>query len=397
MVATKRGALRLLAIAAALLMVTAACGSDSESDDATATTGGSGSGVKCKDLSIGFFGALTGPNANLGINIKQGAELAINQWNDDNPDCQVGYEKFDSQGSATEAPALAQKAVQNAKVVAVVGPAFSGESKVANPILDEAGLPLITPSATGTSLSANGWKVFHRAVGNDNSQGPAAASYMTGELNVKKAAIIDDASEYGKGISDIVRDEFKAEKLDVAVSESIDPKAQDYSSTVTKIKGANVDAIFFGGYYAEAGRLVKQLRDGGVKATFVAPDGVLDQGFIDAAGATSAEGSILTCPCAPISEIAGGAEFQAAYKAEFKQDPGTYSAEGFDAANALLDAIKAGNTTRAAINTHLNTKLNYKGITKTLKFDSKGEITDLTLFAYKVQDGKIVPIGPIKD
>ena len=399
MVANRKGWLRLLAIVAALLMITAACGDDADDNGGTTapTDGGSGEGVQCdEDLAIGFFGALTGDNSNLGVNISQGAELAVMQWNEENPDCEITYEKLDSQGSPDQAPALAQKAVQQENLVGLVGPAFSGESKVANPIFNEAGLPIVTPSATAPGLADNGWTIFHRAVGNDNSQGPAAANYMTGELNVKKAAVIDDASEYGKGIADIVRADLKGGDVNVAVSESIDPKAQDYSSTVTKIKGANVDAIFYGGYYAEAGRLVKQLRDAGVTATLVAPDGVLDKGYIEAAGATSADGTIITCPCAPLDQISGGTEFKEAYEEEFGEEAGTYSPEAFDAANALLEAIRDGNTTREAINTYLNEELDFQGITKQLSFDDKGEIAEVTVYAYKVEDGEIVPVGPVK-
>lgn len=394
MVSNRKGWLRLLAMVTALLLITAACGSDSNKNKGGSASGGTGK--KCADVSIGFFGALTGDNANLGVNIMQGAQLAVDQYNEKNPDCKVGFEKFDSQGSPDQAPALAQQAVQNKKLVGLVGPAFSGESRVANPIFDEATLPIVTPSATGVDLSEKGWSIFHRAVGNDNSQGPAAAKYMTSELNVKKAAVIDDASEYGKGIADIVRRDLKGDSVNIAVSESIDPKAQDFSSTVTKVKGATVDAIFYGGYYAEAGRLVKQLRDAGVKATVVAPDGVLDKGYVEAAGATSADGTIITCPCAPLDQISGGAEFKAAYTKAFDEEPGTYSPEAFDAANVLLKAIEEGKTTREAINDYLNNELDYQGITKQLKFDAKGEIAEVTVYAYKVQDGKIEPVGPVK-
>ena len=376
------------AVALVAAVVATACVS-SKSTTSTAAGGGSGT-AKCTGISLGFFGALTGSSANLGINENNGAKLAIDQFNKANPNCQVGFKKFDSAGDPAQAPALATTAVNDTTLVGLVGPAFSGESKVADPIFDQAGLPIITASATKPTLSGNGWKIFHRAVGNDNAQGPAAANYITGDLKAKNIAVIDDASEYGKGIADIVRTTVKASGATVVASESIDPAGTDFSSTVTKIKGASADVVFFGGYYQAAGVLVKQLRDAGVTAKFVAPDGSEDPGFVTAAGATAAEGAVLTAPAAPIDQVAGGAAFKTDYKAAFGQDVGLYSVEAYDSANAFLTAIAAGKTTRKDINDYLNNTLNYKGLSKTLKFDSKGELSGVvTIYAYQVTSGTI--------
>src|SRR5580765_2273471 len=182
-------------VAAALAL--SACGGTASNSTA--------SGGKACDLKIGFFGALTGAAANLGINIKNGAELAVNQYNEKNPNCKVTLVSFDSQGDPSIAPGLAQKAVTDKKLVGIVGPAFSGESKAADPIFDKAGLNIITASATATKLSENGWKTFHRILGNDATQGPAAAKYIKDILKAQKVFVSDDTSEYGKGLADIVK------------------------------------------------------------------------------------------------------------------------------------------------------------------------------------------------
>jgi branched-chain amino acid transport system substrate-binding protein len=381
---------RLVALIFALAIVAAACGGSSKTKASTNGTQASGGGVTCSGISLGFFGALTGDAANLGINIKHGAQLAVNQFNKANPGCQVGFEDFDSQGSPDQAPALAQQAVGDKKLVGLIGPAFSGESRAADPIFNEAVLPIITPSATGVDLSAQGWKIFHRGLANDGAQGPAEAKYLATSLGAKNVAVIDDASEYGKGLADIVRKTLPDNGSKVAVSDSVDPKAQDFSSTVNKVKAANPDAIFYGGYYAGAGRLAKQLRDGGVKATFVSGDGTLDKGFVSAAGAAAGEGAIITCPCAPSPDA-----YKAAYTAAWKEDPGTYSPEAYDAANMFLAALKAGKKDRASINTWLGSN-SYEGITKTLKFDDKGEVTSGAIYVYKVVGGAITSLGPVK-
>ena len=386
----RRVTLRTLAVLAAAATSVAACSSSSSSSKSSSAAGGTTGGGKCGAIAIGFFGALTGDSANLGINEYNGMKLAISQFNKANPDCQVKETHYDSEGSPDKAPALAQQAINDKNTVALVGPAFSGESKAADPLFNEAGLPIITASATNPKLSTNGWKIFHRAVGNDAAQGPAAATYITKDLGAKKVAVLDDGSEYGKGLADIVRAKVTGAGATVT-SDQLDPKASDFSSSVNKIKGAGAEAVFFGGYYAAAGLLAKQLKDAGVTAKFIAPDGSDDPGFITAAGQAAAEGAVLTAPAAPIEKVTGGADFSAAYKAASGAEVGLYSVEAYDSANAILDAIKNGATTRSAINTYLGTKTDWKGLSKEMKFDSNGELAGtVTVYAYQVQGGKIV-------
>ena len=148
---------------------------------------------------------MTGSAANLGVNIEQGAELAIDQYNDKNgKDC-IGVKKFDSQGDPAVAPGLARQLVTDNKIIGVVGLPFSGESEAADPILDSAGIPAITPSATRVSLSSHGWKVFHRAVANDGAQGPGGANYIKSVLKADKVFVADDQSAYGAGLADAVK------------------------------------------------------------------------------------------------------------------------------------------------------------------------------------------------
>ena len=384
---------RVLGMLLAGVLVLGACGGDDdETDTSTDTTAGGGDeGVTCDGVALGFFGALTGANANLGINIRNGAKVAVEEFNDENKDCQVKLEEFDSAGSPDQAPALAQQAIQDQSVIGLIGPAFSGESRTANPIFDQAGLSVITPSATGVDLSTKGWKIFHRGVGNDNAQGPAIVDYLKNELNAKSIAVLDDKSEYGKGIADIVRKDFGA---GVKVNDAFDDKATEFSSTVNKVKAANVDAVVFGGYYSQGGPLAKQLKEGGVTATFVAPDGVNDKGFVDGAG-DAAEGAILTAPSAPGNAVEGAEDFLDKYKELNKTDVGLYSLEGYDAANIYLECIQKGNTTREKIESCLDT-IEFEGLTKTYKWAANGELDGkVTIYAYKVNKGVIEGIGPI--
>jgi branched-chain amino acid transport system substrate-binding protein len=268
-------------------------------------------------------------------------------------------------------------------VVGIVGPAFSGESNSAGPIFAEAGLPTITASATNPALAENGWDTFHRIPGNDASQGPAAAAYIRDVLKSETVFVVDDASEYGAGLAEIVVTELGDA---VVGTDTVQTGQTDFSATITAIRDSGADTVFFGGYYAEAGLLVQQMRGAGVDATFVAPDGVKDPGFIAAAG-DAAEGAIITCPCLPPEEQQ---EFFTAFEKAFGSAPATYSAEAYDAANVFLQGILEGNTDRESMLKWVN---GYEGdgITKPIKFDESGEVAEIVVWAYRVEGGEIVP------
>ncbi len=378
----------LVAAAAASALLLSACGGDNSNSGS-----GSNSGGAASELKLGFMGAQTGPNAQLGINISNGVKLALDQHNAKSGVTKVTLVTYDTQGDPTQATNQAKKAITD-KVVGVVGPAFSGESKTAVPILDEAGIPNVSPSATAVSLATKGWKTWHRVLANDDVQGPGDADFIAKTLNAKNVAVIDDQTEYGKGLADAVRKQLGTDGVKVAVNDSINPDASSYSSTVNKVKPANVDAVFFGGYYSAAGKLIKQLRDGGVQGTFMSGDGSLDAQVISAAGGTAANGALLSCTC---SSAVGSTDpavqkFATDYKAKFNVDPATYSAEGFDATNAFLQAIDAGKTSTSDINDFI-TKIDFKGVSKQIKFTDTGELAGNLLFITEVKDGKLAFLG----
>jgi branched-chain amino acid transport system substrate-binding protein len=358
---------------------------------ACGTTGGesaqpeAGASKAC-NLEFAFMGPLTGDYANLGINAVNGAKLALDEYNKQNADCKVALKEFDSQGDPEKATPLASEIVNDQKILGLAGPMFSGETEATGEIFNEAKLVTVTPSATNPDLSKNGWDTFHRLLGTDEPQGAAAAVYIEKTLAAKKVFIVDDASVYGKFLAGKVEKDLGDL---VADTDTIQQKQTDFGPTVTKVKASGADALWFGGYYAEAGLLAKQLKAGGWKGTFVSGDGTLDPGFIEAAGASAANGSVLTCPCAPADEA-----FAQKYKALSGQEPGTYSTEGYDTMNVFLQAVAAGKSTRQDMLDWVNS-YDAKGITKQIKFDQSGELAEVTIYAYKVEGGKIMPGTPI--
>ena len=366
---------RASALVIGLSLVGVACGGSDESADTTPAASGD-----CK-IALGLQFPETGDAANLGAPMLKGAQLAIDAYNAENKDNCVTLKKFDTQGDPAKAPAVAQAAIDDASVLGIMGPGFSGESKAALPLYDAAGLAAVTGSATNATLQENGWKVWFRVLANDAVQGPGIAKYIAETLKPASIGIIDDASEYGKGLADNVKAAMGSATV---TTETIDPKAADFSAAVSKMKDANPEVIFYGGYYGEAAKLSTQLRDGGVTATLVFGDGVLDQaGYADAAG-PAAEGAIIGCPCK-----SGDKAFVDAWKAKYNEDPGTYGAEYYDIANLYLSIIKGGAADRAAVLAGVK-GAEYKGVTKTIKFQDNGEATESgAIYLYKVVDGKI--------
>jgi branched-chain amino acid transport system substrate-binding protein len=343
-------------------------------------------------MKIGFFGALTGPNAQLGINIDNGEKLAVQQYNATNPQMKVSVDPFDSQGLPAQAPQGVQKMITD-NVVAVIGPAFSSESQAADPILEKAQIPNVSASATNVKLAQNGWKYFHRVLADDSAQGPGDADYMVKTLGDKSVAVVDDSSTYGLGLADYVRSTLKTNGGSDALDDHIDPNGQDYSSTVNKITAAKPAAVFFGGYYDAAGRLAKQLKDAGYTGAFVSGDGSKDPGFIKSAGSpATADGAYLSCPCEDVTASAAAQAFNAAYMKAYGTPPQTYSGEAYDATNFVLAAIKSGAMTKAAINSYLGSNQSV-GVTKTIKFLPNGNISGGTVFMYQVKNGNIVQVG----
>ena len=153
---------------------------------------------------------------------------------------------------------------------------------------------------------------------------------------------------------------------------------------------SKADAVFYSGYYAEGAPFDQQLVNKGYKGTFIGPDGLQDDQFIKQAGDASAN-AYFTCPCIPGELLP---TFAKDYKALAGIDPGTYSIEGYDAATVLLSGIDAGNQDRASLLEWVKT-YDKDGLSKHYKWNDKGELQAPTVYGYKTENGKIVPIGAI--
>ncbi|MCA1842763.1 MAG: branched-chain amino acid ABC transporter substrate-binding protein, partial [Actinobacteria bacterium] len=386
-----------LALVVALTLVAGACGKEKKKG---ATGGPSGQ----KTVTIGFVGALTGDNANLGVNIRDAMRVAVDEENAKGG-TQVAVKPFDTAGDAAQATTIKDQFIGDKSVVAIVGPAFSGETKAVLPSLQDAGLVMISASATNKDLPGlvPPAGVFHRVIADDALQAAGISDFLAKVEKPRSVAFIHDNTEYGKGLAlDVVKlsvaKGVTQAKLGSGGIGTVDPKAQDFSATVNAVKSAKPDAVFYGGYYAEAGRLRKQLVDAGVNVKFISGDGSLDPGFVTAAGPQAAEGALLTCPCNLALPGSTGSlkSFYDSFKAKIGKDPGLYSPEAYDASKILIQGIKAGNQDRAGLLSYVESFGRYEGVSKTIEFEPNGNLRSKTFFVFQVKDGRIVPLQQLE-
>jgi branched-chain amino acid transport system substrate-binding protein len=343
---------------------------------------GNGQGRCAPGTSIGYAGTIAGQNAALGIAIVNAAQLAVDQHNQANPNCQVTLVRADTGGTPDTATGPVTALINNPQVLGIVGLPFSGESRAVGPALNAAGIVNITPSATNPGLTQNGWTNFFRGLGNDAVQGPAIARYIQQRLNAPKVCVIKDDSDYGIGLAGTV-----TQALGPAASCQVDVKTnqREFSAVIGQVQQQAPQAIFYSGYYQEAAPLIQQLRDAGVQTTFIGPDGVKDEQYVvNAAG--SADGTLLSCPCVPQE---GFTDFTNAYRQAFGVPPQTYSAESYDSTTILLRGLDQGIADRAGLLNHVR-NYNGQGLTKRFQWGPTGELTNTPVWMYRVQGNTIV-------
>jgi branched-chain amino acid transport system substrate-binding protein len=367
-----------VAIVAALAMTAAGC-------QKSGNSGGGGSNAKCGGK-IAIFGAFSGGDSGLVLPSRDGARLAVENFNKANPNCKVTMQEFDTEGDPAKATPVASQIAADTSFLGVIGGHFSGESRATAPTFESAGIAMVAPSATAVDLTTKGWKVFHRVVGHDGAQGPALGRYIKNVLKAQKVVVVDDGTAYGAALADQVAGVVGSS---VVARDKVQPKQTNFAATVSKVKGAQADAVFYGGYTTEAAPFLKQLRAAGLTSKFVGGDGINDPAFAQGAGLSESEGAIIGCPCIPQDK--GKGTFPADWKAKYGTDPGVYSAEGWDSANIFLDAFKAGKTTRKDILDFVNA-YDKDGATKHIKFDSKGDVdaSVVVIWAFIVKSGKLV-------
>jgi len=349
------------------------------------------------EVKIGHVAPLTGGIAHLGKDNENGARLAIEEANAakiriDGKEARFSLVAEDDQADPKVGTTVAQKLVDQ-KVAGVVGHLNSGVSIPASPIYSQAGIPVISGSATNPKLTEQGFKTQFRVVGRDDQQGPAIASYLATNRKPKVVAVIDDATAYGEGIANEVEKTLKARKISVLPREKGTDKTTDWKAVLTKLRGRNPDAVFYGGMDATGGLLLKQARELGIKAVFTFGDGACTDKMKELAGA-AANG--LLCSQAGIPPQAADRKFLAAYKKRFKADPILYAPFTYDGANLLIEAMRKADSADPKKYLPVLAKVSYMGATGRISFDAKGDRKDAEMTIFTMKGGNLEPIAVVK-
>jgi len=388
-------AVSLLAIA----LVVGGCSKETPQQGAKKAEGAAPqAGAGALEIKIGHVAPLTGGNAHLGKDNENGARLAIEEANAANIKIDGKNAKFalvaeDDQEDPKVGSTVAQKLV-DAQVAGVVGHLNSGTSIPASPIYNQAGIPVISGSATNPKLTEQGFKNQFRVVGRDDQQGPAIATYLANERKPKLVAVVDDASAYGEGIANEVEKTLRAANVKVLPREKGTNKTNDWKAVLTKLRGRNPDAVFYGGMTSTAAPLLKQGRELGMKAVFSFGDGACEGEMVKLAGNAATEGML--CSQAGIPVEAASKKFLEAYKKRFNQDPIIYAPFTYDAANVLIDAMKKANSPDPKKYLPELQKIAFTGATGPISFDEKGDRKDAEITIFAMKGGKLEPIAVFK-
>src|SRR5512143_3758260 len=261
-------------------------------------------------VKIGHAGPLTGGIAHLGKDDENGAGLAVDEATAKKMKIGGKTVKFelmseDDQADPKLGPTIAQK-LADAKAAGVVGHLNSGVTIPASAVYNQAGIPMISGSATNPKLTEQGFKNIFRIVARDDQQGPAVAQYLE-SMKIKKVAIVDDATAYGEGLANEVEKTLKAAKVNVVAREKTNDKATDFKAILTKMKGKAPDAVVYGGMDATGGPMLKQARELGIKAAFSFGDGACTDTMKTLAGDQAAQG--LICSQAGLPVVAASKSF----------------------------------------------------------------------------------------
>jgi branched-chain amino acid transport system substrate-binding protein len=323
-----------------------------------------------KDIVIGVAGPHTGANAPFGLQLWKGAELAIKHINEAGGinGKKLRAVKADDACIPAQAKSVASKLVNTENVNAVVGHFCSSSTIPAASVYRESDVLMITPASTNPRVTEDenfkpkdcsgiadakkkdacelqNHSVIMRMCGRDDQQGVEAAEFISKKLKAKRVAVVHDKDTYGQGLADAMRSHLKTLGQDTVLYEGLTRGEKDFNALVTKIKAAKADAVYFGGLHAEAGPLLKQMREQGLKSAFISGDGIVSNDFVSAAGGEQfASGAYMTFGADPRKYPQGQKVVEGFRKTGY--EPEGYTLYSYAAVQAIAAAIKGSGEER---------------------------------------------------
>lgn len=386
----RRGPARARRLVAVFVVALTACGG-SGSESASRRSDDSGAATK-PPIKVGALLPLSGPNAKAGSEMLEAAKLAAEDLNAAGGVLGRRIEIISGDDGCD--PQMAADAAENLAATGIIGVAggfCSGAALPATAVTDTKGIPFISAFATNPELTERGLPTVFRVAGRDDRQGEFAARFLAGPAEARKLAILHDNTVYAKGLAEHTRTANDGLKLglEVVFFDAITQGQPDYRPTLTAIKASGADTLYFTGYPAEAGLIIRQAKEVAPSLRLTGGDGTTVPTVVEAAGA-AAEGFVATTSPLP-GFLPSDDLFTQAYSQRFGRAPGPYSVYEYDAVKVLANAVFwAGSTDPKHIVEALGTT-RYEGLTGDISFDAKGDRETAIYVTAVVRDGRFRP------
>ncbi|NTV10331.1 MAG: branched-chain amino acid ABC transporter substrate-binding protein [Zoogloea sp.] len=346
-------------------------------------------------VKLGVAAPLTGAQSHLGKDLENGARLAVEDYNARGVTIagkKIRFEVLaeDDQADPRMATTVAQR-LSDAGVKGVVGHLNSGASIPASRIYHNAGVPMVSPASTNAKLTQQNFPLVYRTIANDLQQGTAIGRYAATRLG-KRIAVIDDRTSYGQGLADEVVKAVKASGGQLVTREFTSDKATDFMAILTKVKSKGADVIVYAGMDSQGGPMLRQIKQLGLNAKFITGDGGCTGEIIRLAAGAISDSAYCTQPGLPLDKMPGGKSFRERFKKRFgASEVQIYAPYAYDAASAIIEAMKLANSVEPARYGPAIAKVNFPGVIGRVAFDARGDIKEGAVTVYQFKGGKWEP------
>jgi branched-chain amino acid transport system substrate-binding protein len=374
-----------ITLACSFCLTLAACGGDTSTGGKGTSAGGGGK------IYIGLATPLSGAQSVFGEDQLNAAKLAVQQANEKGgiKGRQVEIVEGDDQADPKQAAIVAQKLVSTDGLLGVIGHFNSGSSIPASATYNRADLTMISPGSTNPKLTDQGFKNVFRVVGRDDQQGEIIGKYAVDTLKAKVIAVLHDKTAYGQGLAEFFRKTVEAGGAKVVYFQGVTQGDKDFRAVLTKVKGLNPDAIFFGGVFTESGLIASQARQVGITASFLSGDGSKEESFIKTLGTDTSKVYISS-----VAQV-NSKDFRDLYEKTYKRAPGPYAPYAYDAARVLLNSIAEAPgdalPDRKTVMENVAKTKDFAGLGGPINFDSKGDPVKAPFQVFVIKNGAFVP------
>ncbi|NLH81452.1 MAG: branched-chain amino acid ABC transporter substrate-binding protein [Phyllobacteriaceae bacterium] len=344
-------------------------------------------GTAHAQIKIGVAGPMTGALAVYGQQMRNGAEMAVADIDAKGGVLgkQLELTAGDDQADPKQGVSVANKMAGDG-VKFVAGHLNSGVSIAASDVYAENGILEISPSTTNPSFTDRGLPNVFRTCGRDDQQGKVAGAFLAKTFAGKKIAVLDDKTTYGRGLADETKKALVAAGMTPVLSESINGGEKDYGALVSKIKAAQADVVYFGGTHADAGLIIRQMRDQGVKAPLMGGDGINSGELAAIAGPDGIDGTLMTFSPDP-RKIPGSADVVARFRAK-SIEPEAFTLYTYAAVEVWAQAVQeAGSTDTTKVAKVIHSGRPFQTVVGQLSYDAKGDITTPAYVVYRWKKG----------